>query len=53
MSVYLDTVFPTVRHYFNISLKEAVLRVRNDAEIDPKTRYTLRCDAASMIKDLI
>ena len=38
-----DTVLPTARHRCDISSKEAVLLVRNDAEMGPA--YTLHASA--------
>ena len=37
----------------DISSKEAMLSGRNDAEMGPPTRYMLRHNTASIIKDLI
>ena len=43
-----DTVLPTARHRCNISSKGVVLLGRNDAEMGPQTRYTLRRTTASI-----
>ena len=51
--VELDTVLLTARHRCNISWKGTVLPWRNDAEMSPATRYTLRRNTASTKKDLI
>ena len=48
-----DTLSPTARHRCDISLKRAVLLGRDDAEIDPPTRYTLWRITASIMKGLI
>ena len=48
-----DTVSPTVRHRCDISSKKAVLLGRNNAKMDPQTRYALRCNIASIMIDLI
>ena len=40
-------------HRCDISSKEAVFPERNDAEMAPQTRYTLRRNTASIMKNLI
>ena len=53
-SVKSDTGLPTARHRRNISSKEAVLYARSmTRRCAPQTRYTLRRNTASIIKDLI
>ena len=47
-----NTGLPTARHRCSISSKGAVLPWRNDANMGPKTRYTLRRNTASIMKDL-
>ena len=48
-----DTVLSTARHRCNISSKETLLPWRNDAEMAPPTRYTLRRITMSIMKDWI
>ena len=48
-----DTVLPTARHHCYIFSNRAVSPGRNDAEMGPASRYPLRRNAASVIKDLI
>ena len=52
-TVKSDTVLPTACHRCNASSKGVVLPGRNDAEMGPQTRYTLRRNTARIIKDLI
>ena len=46
-------MLPTARHRCDIRLKAVVLPGRNDAENGPPTRYTLRRNAATLLKDFI
>ena len=49
----IERVLPTAGLPCDISSKELVLPGPNEAEMGPPTRDTLRCKAASIMKDLI
>ena len=48
-----DTVLPTACYCCNTFSTGAVLPGRNDAEMDSSTRYTLRRNSASVMKNWI
>ena len=46
-------MLPTARHRYDISSQESVLLARKDEEIGPPTRYMLRHNTASLMKNLM